>query len=82
MEKLLTFEFDNVTREIELIVNKIGAKYMIDILEDLINNDKNEHTHLFTKEWGKGDLSSEKQNLDENVELINLVTVRYFKDDE
>jgi len=37
---------------------------------------------LFTKEWGKGDLSSEKQNLDENVELINLVTVRYFKDDE
>ena len=82
MEKLLTFEFDNVTREIELIVNKIGAKYMIDILEDIINNDKNEHTHLFTKEWGKGDLSSEKQNLDENVELINLVTVRYFKDDE
>lgn len=82
MEKLLTFEFDNVTREIELIVNKIGAKYMIDILEDFINNDKNEHTHLLTKEWGKGDLSSEKQNLDENVELINLVTVRYFKDDE
>ena len=74
MEKLLTFEFDNVTREVELI--------MIDILENFINNDKNEHTHLFTKEWGKGDLSSEKQNLDENVELINLVTVRYFKDDE
>ena len=49
---------------------------------NFINNDKNEHTHLFTKEWGKGDLSSEKQNLDENVELINLVTVRYFKDDE
>ena len=55
---------------------------MIDILENFINNDKNEHTHLFTKEWGKGDLSSEKQNLDENVELINLVTVRYFKDDK
>ena len=52
------------------------------MLENFINNDKNEHTHLFTKEWGKGDLSSEKQNLDENVELINLVTVRYFKDDE
>ena len=69
MEKLLTFEFDNVTREVELIINKIGAKYMIDILENFINN-------------GKGDLSSEKQNLDENVELINLVTVRYFKDDE
>ena len=66
MEKLLTFEFDNVTREVELIINKIGAKYMIDILENFINND----------------LSSEKQNLDENVELINLVTVRYFKDDE
>ena len=59
MEKLLTFEFDNVTREVELIINKIGAKYMIDILENFINND-----------------------IDENVELINLVTVRYFKDDE
>ena len=41
MEKLLTFEFDNVTREVELIINKIGAKYMIDILENFINNDKN-----------------------------------------
>ena len=41
MEKLLTFEFDNVTREIELIVNKIGAKYMIDILEDFINAEFN-----------------------------------------
>lgn len=40
MEKLLTFEFDNVTREVELIINKIGAKYMIDILENFINNDK------------------------------------------
>ena len=37
MEKLLTFEFDNVTREVELIINKIGAKYMIDILENFIN---------------------------------------------
>ena len=78
----MTFELDNVTREVELIINKIGAKYMIDILENFINNDKNEHTHLFTKEWGKGDLSSEKQKFDENAPLINLEKPRYFKKDE
>ena len=47
MEKLLTFEFDNVTREVELIINKIGAKYMIDILENFINNDNIKRKRLF-----------------------------------
>lgn len=78
MEKLLTVEYNSDQEVIELHVNRSGAEYLIGTLKNFIENNKDEHTHLFSLDWGGNELGMEKQNLNEENKLIHHVKIMYW----
>jgi hypothetical protein len=80
MEKILTLEFDEKDEVIELHLNKKGAEFLLAIINSLISQDSNDHSHLMTSNWGGDELSSVKQNLGNDVKLLNHLKVIYWND--
>ena len=80
MEKIFTIELDEKEKTIELHLNQAGAEYLKNILERLISNNKSEHLHLMTPDWGGNELSSNQQNLSTDAELLHQLKVVYWKD--
>jgi len=52
MAKLLSFILDD-GEIVDILVNKEGAEYLINVLQNRIDYGKTEHDHLFTPEWGE-----------------------------
>lgn len=78
MEKIFTIELDQQGEMIELHLNKAGAEYLRNILDRLISNNKSEHLHLMTPDWGGDELSSNQQNLSANIELLHQLKIMYW----
>lgn len=79
-EYLLTFEIDKSNEYDELFIhtNQQGLKYLIERLQNFAKwaeEDKSDHIHLFTKEWGDGELSSESQGYN----VVNHVKIYCHK---
>lgn len=79
MTKLLSFILDR-EEIIDILVNKEGAEYLINLLQRRIDHGKTEHDHLFTPEWGGNELTSNNLELEDNMKLINMVNIRFFDD--
>ena len=61
---LLTFELVKDKDELHICTDESGLEFLIEELTRLLSwvkNEKTEHIHLMTKEWGDGELSSESQ---------------------
>jgi len=80
MKNLLTLEFNPNEDVIEIHLNKVGAEYLINNLNRLIKNGENEHIHLLTPEWGGNELTTEKQNLNEETQLIHHLKIMYWNE--
>jgi len=80
MEKIFTIELDKEEEAIELHLNKTGAEYLRNILDRLISNNKNEHLHLMSSDWGGDELSSNQQNLNADVELLHQLKIMYWSE--
>ncbi len=78
MDKVFTIEFDPKNETLEMHLNKLGAEFLIDELKALIFNNQQEHAHLMTPEWGGNELSSDKQNLSSEVELVNHLKIFFW----
>lgn len=61
MKKIFTLELDKQDEIIEIHFNKVGAEYLRNILDKLISNDKKDHLHFMSSDWGGEELSSYKQ---------------------
>jgi len=79
MEKIFTLELDKEMQELEMHLNKAGAIFLRDKLTRLIENDSKCHYHFMTENFGGNELSSEKQNIDDNIGLINHLKIMYWK---
>ncbi len=77
MEKLLTLEFDQKRELIELHLNKNGAEYLKSVLTRLINGDLVCDHHFMSPDWGGDELSSNQQNLSDDMKLINQLKILY-----
>lgn len=80
MEKVLTLELDQQGELIELHLNKAGAEYLKNVLVKLIENNQDEHLHLMTPDWGGDELSTEQQNLGEDMKLMHQLKIMYWKE--
>ncbi|MEI6124527.1 MAG: Imm32 family immunity protein [Bacteroidota bacterium] len=80
MKKLLTVEFNKDREAVEIHLNDLGIDFLIRTLKSLQLSQQNDHDHLMTQEWGGQELTSERQNLDSNVQLINHLKIVYWKD--
>lgn len=78
MEKILTFEISHEDEILEIHMNSLGAKYLIDLLENMFRENKSNHNHLFSENWGGHELTVEKQNLNPDYELIDGVKIIYI----
>jgi hypothetical protein len=78
MSKLLTFETDSETKHLEIHLNKEGARYLIDNLNRLYENNKNDHTHMMSSDWGGDELSDEKQN--NSSMIFNHVKIIFWEE--
>lgn len=77
--RVLTIEFDKENELAELHLNKKGAKYLRELLDKLIETDEQDHFHLMTKDWGGDELTMEKQNQSEEVDLLHQLKIMYWK---
>ena len=80
MEKLLTVEFDNDSKVVEIHLNDLGIDTLLKYLQSLKNNSVNDHHNLMSSSWGGKELSDEKQNEDNNVQFINHLKIIYWKE--
>lgn len=80
MEKLFTVELDQQDKTLEMHLNKVGVEYLKSILEKLILNDQDSHIHLMSPEWGGDELSTDQQNLGDNIMLLHQLKVVYWKE--
>lgn len=80
MEKVFTIELDQQGETVELHLNKKGAEFLRGVLNKLIENKVNEHEHLMSPDWGGDELSSEKQNLSDDIKLIHQLKILYSKE--
>lgn len=78
MKKILTLELDQQNEILELHINKLGAEYLINLLSQLEKNNVDCDKHLLTSYWGGKELSSEKQNLKEEIQLLNHLKIMYW----
>jgi|GEM_PF-1126442 len=74
---LLTFEWDENSKVLEIHGNNRGLEKLRDKINILIAESKSDHTHLMAKSWGGDELSDEKQ-CSENI-LINHVKLFKWK---
>jgi hypothetical protein len=80
MEKTITLELDQQGETVELHLNKTGAEYLSNVLNRLISNNKDEHLHLMTPDWGGNELNSEQQNLNSDIKLLHQLKIIYRKE--
>lgn len=79
---LLTFELDK-NSDFDVIFIHADRKGLRSLIEELQalekwSEKKSEHIHLFTKEWGGGELSSDSQG----GEIINHVKIYCWNEKE
>ena len=77
MEKLFTIEFDSRGETVEMHLNKTGALFLKSVLTKLIEKNVDEHEHFMSLDWGGEELSSEKQNLNGDIQLIHQLKILY-----
>lgn len=77
MKKTLTIEIDLAAENLELHLNKKGAEFLQDILSKLIHNNKDCDHHFMSPDWGGDELTSDKQNLSDDVKLIHQLKIIY-----
>ncbi|MFT5832532.1 MAG: hypothetical protein ACI97N_000143 [Cognaticolwellia sp.] len=80
MEKVFTIELDQQGETVEMHLNKKGAEFLREALNRLIKNNVNEHEHFMSPDWGGDELSSEKQNLSDDIKLMHQLKILYSKD--
>jgi hypothetical protein len=80
LEKILTIEFDKEGEKIEMHFNDLGVDILIRYLQQLKDNSVNGHAHLMTEDWGGNELTNEKQNTGNNIQLINHLKLIYSAD--
>lgn len=80
MEKIITIEIDKKDEMLELHLNKSGAEFLKNILLKLIERDTNCDHHLMSADWGGNELTTEKQNQSESMELIHQLKIMYWKE--
>ena len=78
MKKILTFEISHEDEKLEIHINSLGAKYLINLLENMYRENKSNHNHLFSENWGGHELTTERQNLNPDFELIDGVKIIYW----
>lgn len=78
MKQKLTLEIDNNDESLELHLDKEGAIYLKDLIENLIKHNIDDHIHLMTEEYG-GNVSVEKQNISSESKLIHHLKIMYWK---
>lgn len=77
MEKVFTIELDQQGETVEFHLNKKGAKFLRDVLNKLIEKSSDSDHHFMSPDWGGDELSSEKQNLNDEVKLIHQLKILY-----
>jgi hypothetical protein len=80
MTKLFTVEFDKKHEKVEIHLNSLGVDMLIGHLEALKKHGVTENVHLMTEDWGGNELTNERQNSDDNIQLINHLKVFYWAD--
>lgn len=80
MEKVFTIELNQQGETVELHLNKAGAEHLRNVLDRLISNNRNEHLHLMTPDWGGDELSSNQQNIGADVELLHQLKIVYWSE--
>lgn len=80
-KKLFTLEYSNEKELLEVHLNGKSAKELINVLDKLIKNNESEHCHLMTEDWGGSELTSDKQNLSTDFNLINHLKLFFWKDE-
>jgi hypothetical protein len=74
-DKVLTFELNQNSDEIDIHGNEQGFLELIETINRVISS--SQHDHLMTPNWGGSELSNEKQG--ETSRLINKVTIHIWK---
>ena len=74
-EYLLTFEYDEETRKIEIHADRKGLIVFKDIIDNLL--EKGGDIHLMSPSWGGQELSEEQQN--EKTKLLHHVKIFFWK---
>jgi hypothetical protein len=77
---LLTFEVDAKNEMLEIHANQKGLEKLKGVIDSLLSRSDCDHVHLMTTEWGGDELSSEKQN--QENEIINHVKIFKWVDNE
>ena len=80
MEKVLTLELNQQGELLELHLNKKGAEFLKSVLTKLIDNNTDCDHHFMTPDWGGDELSSNQQNLRDDIKLIHQLKILYCKD--
>ncbi len=77
--KILTFEVPQGGSQVEIHGNEEGLQELCRIIQRLLKAHGNEHEHLFTPEWGGGELSQTKEGEVTNT-LFNKVTIYLWRE--
>ena len=74
---MLTFESDKDNDRLEIRGDKDGLLKLSKILTEMAQQQDTEHRHLMTEDWGGGELSNDKQGLENN--LYHHVKIFFWK---
>lgn len=74
---MISFEKNSDKDIFELHFDKDGIDYLISLLKDLKESDKDNHIHLQSQKYGSDELSDISQGY--NSELINQLDLFYWK---
>jgi hypothetical protein len=78
---MLSCEYDNEDEKIAIHFDKTGAELLIKRIECLLKVDRDEHVHLFSKEWGGNELDIIKDDaLEKNSIFVNHVKIYFWKE--
>ena len=72
---LLTFEWDKENQTLEIHGDVNGLNLLKNKLEFLIKIEKQDHTHLMSKEWGGDEITEKKQSPTNDI----ISSVKIFK---
>lgn len=78
MKKKLTFEFSKKNDILEIHINSQGAIFLKNLIEKMLEENKFDHSHLFSENWGGNELTIEKQNLNDEWEIIDGVKIIFW----
>ncbi len=80
MKKVLTIEYSEKEKMVELHLNKKGAEFLRNYLSQLIEKNSDSDSHWMTPDWGGDELSEDQQNLNCDIKLINHLKIMYWQD--